>query len=460
MTRSAPDLRLPLALIAGAALLVGAFFLLFEKVEEQVVVEESGLAARNRHHAAERLLSGLGVATTSRYGLGDPGPTSQTILLLVDDDLQRWPMVDRLLPWVAAGGHLVVVPARESERFNLFDLFGVEELLGESTDGGESDTGDLPLADAAQGEPVVRIGPAEVERRDTGRPDEDPDDEALAEPEAPPQDRLLAAFGLNLSEPWTGPPTRVRVAVPGRKDPLRLRLRAVHRRVGWFAVDVDAAVEDPLPDIWVSEAPRIDSAVYTVLRRPHGLGHLTVLPEAGFLDNQRLEHLDHALALVELLRPARSPDRLPDAVLLVLTGDSPSILGLLLRGAWPALLSLGLLLLAWAWRAAVAFGPPLPDPSGHRRALLEHVDAVGHYLWRVGQGEILLRAARQRLFERLARRHPSLADQQGEARVLAVAARLSMLPDEVRAALEASPSADRVEFTRVVAALQRTWSRL
>ena len=136
--------------------------------------------------------------------------------------------------------------------------------------------GSVSTRRGASGPAVVTVGPAEVERRDTGGPDEDADEHALAEVESPPQDRLLAAFGLNLSEPWTGPPTRVRVTVPGREEALRLRLRAVHRRVGWFAVDVEAALEDPLPDIWVSEAPRIDSAVYTVLRRPHGRGHLTV----------------------------------------------------------------------------------------------------------------------------------------------------------------------------------------
>jgi hypothetical protein len=79
---------------------------------------------------------------------------------------------------------------------------------------------------------------------------------------------------------------------------------------------------------------------------------------------------------------------------------------LFLRG-WPALLASLLLAIGWMLMRSQRFGPLMPTPPAHRRALLEHIQAVGEFLFRRDGGLSLHRLACEAVIARLRRRDPA-----------------------------------------------------
>jgi hypothetical protein len=81
-------------------------------------------------------------------------------------------------------------------------------------------------------------------------------------------------------------------------------------------------------------------------------------------------------------------------------------INLFLRG-WPALLASLLLAVGWMLMRSQRFGPLMPAPPAHRRALLEHIQAVGEFLFRRDGGRSLHRLACEAVIARLRRRDPA-----------------------------------------------------
>lgn len=78
---------------------------------------------------------------------------------------------------------------------------------------------------------------------------------------------------------------------------------------------------------------------------------------------------------------------------------------LFVRG-WPALIASLLLVGGWMLLRSERLGPQVPAPAAHRRALLEHVQAVGEFLFRRDGGRSLHQLACEALLARLYRRDP------------------------------------------------------
>jgi len=78
---------------------------------------------------------------------------------------------------------------------------------------------------------------------------------------------------------------------------------------------------------------------------------------------------------------------------------------LFVRG-WPALIASLLLVGGWMLLRGERLGPQVPAPAAHRRALLEHVQAVGEFLFRRDGGRSLHQLACEALLARLYRRDP------------------------------------------------------
>ena len=102
-------------------------------------------------------------------------------------------------------------------------------------------------------------------------------------------------------------------------------------------------------------------------------------------------------------------------IYLVYALDGLSLPKWLLFKGWPALLALSLLLAGWMAMRSARLGPLMPAPALHRRALLEHVQAAGEFLYRRDGGRSLHRLACHAVRERLRRRDPACAMLNGEA---------------------------------------------
>ena len=175
-------------------------------------------------------------------------------------------------------------------------------------------------------------------------------------------------------------------------------------------------------------------------------------PLDSYFDNDALGDFDHGELLVLLagLQGPKAP------VLLVQQNNTIGWGAWLWQHCRPVVLGLAALLLLWTWNATRRFGPLLPEAATARRALIEHIEASGRWLWRLPQGRaLLLEAVRQRTEKQLLRRLPELHALGGDERARRLA-RLVRLPEaQVRDALHGPAAARAADFTRQISTLQQ-----
>ncbi|HVR06996.1 MAG TPA: DUF4350 domain-containing protein, partial [Thermoanaerobaculia bacterium] len=332
-----------LALLAGAALVAGGRLYLryYEPEVETVEVGLRGAAAANPWLAAEHLLSRFGYPVHRRDGeIGMPPPDRVLVLLNRSPAVARLRLPD-LLAWMRQGGRLIVTPAESWE---------------------------------------VNVTP----RHPAGKPS------AGTSP-----DPLLAAFGV---------------------EEKRVAAKASSRSFGRIRLPLMPIQDDGI--VQMHELARLvdtraaavfkggDELGATVLVFPYGKGELTVVGSDRFMLNHLIGKHDNAAFLLWLVvgrhGGARRPP--PAGVELSAYDDMPALATLLAQYAWTAVLPALLLVAALAWRAAARFGPLLPDPPDERRALLEHLEAAGRWLWHGDHGRqrrSLVEGVRRGLRERL-----------------------------------------------------------
>jgi len=191
-----------------------------------------------------------------------------------------------------------------------------------------------------------------------------------------------------------------------------------------------------------------------LLRFYEGEGRVIVLSDASFLTNRHIGRQGHARAAWAIVN-AETP---PKGVWIVVHEDMPTLLGLLARHAWAASASGLVLLGAWLWLAGARFGPIAPDPPRDRRSLLEHIEATGDLLLRVGRGEDLAQGVRAALLRRVEVREPETAKLPTAALVQRLAAVARTSPKRVDAALNGAITspADLVTTVQTLETVRRS----
>ncbi|KQV79359.1 hypothetical protein ASD15_18680 [Massilia sp. Root351] len=182
-----------------------------------------------------------------------------------------------------------------------------------------------------------------------------------------------------------------------------------------------------------------------------GRGHVVMVSD-NYFNNQRLPRLDHA----ELLLGVAGLNQQGRNVMLVLHADAAPWYAMLWRAAWMPLTALAVLLALLLWRAGRRFGPLLPQPSGERRSLLEHIEASGNWLWRAKGGRgVLLAAARQETEALLRRRAPELLQLGDDEKAARLARLCNTQQIDMRGALYGPAASHPAAFTRQIQLLQQ-----
>lgn len=378
MKDSRPLWAVLLVLAAGA---VGLLITQLERKDVQIPVPASGKAAANAWYGVERLLGKMGVEATSAPGVRELPPSSHVVLLFARG--QTSGQTEELLAWVASGGHLI---AAMDPRF---------------------------LRDAAD------------------------DEEHEFEPE---DDPIVAALGLQRSEPRLPLPDPILVVPPQGGEPLEVD-----------APNVSVLLGEETTCLWTDTAmtPVEHCALASFHRAPYGDGWITLLPSADFLDNDRLDEHDHA-RLIWALVQREGP---PAGALIIYRDQPPSLWALLGQHVWPVLVAGALLLVGWLWATLPRFGPILGEPEPARRSLIEHVVAAGELLWRHGHQDLLLKSARRQVLRKTL--GLGADGRAGLAVIEAVSAETGASHDEVREALFGGGGGDPDLFLRAVAGLMR-----
>lgn len=181
-----------------------------------------------------------------------------------------------------------------------------------------------------------------------------------------------------------------------------------------------------------------------------GRGRLVVMA-INFFDNRRLPRYDHADLLLELGALAAPGSR----VQIVQRLDILPWYRALWQQFDLAIVSLALGLALLLWRAVLRFGPLLPAPQPRRRALLEHINASGRWLWQAPGGrDTLLAAARLATTDLMQRRAPDVLRLAPEAQAQHLAGPCRLAADDIRRALHDDAARQAPDFARQISTLQ------
>lgn len=201
--------------------------------------------------------------------------------------------------------------------------------------------------------------------------------------EAPPQSTVPAKLSRKTQDDG------IEVRIPEQTP---LRIRPDYR-----------SLRSTRPTLWHAAAPEGGDRL---LHFQRGTGHITVISNLGqILDNQTIGKLDHAEILSTLLDTYQPRGH----VQLIRRLATPGLLEWLVENAWTALLGLAAALALWLWRVMPRFGVIAATPRADRRALGEHLSALGRYVWRAGGLDHWTTLARRHFQQRLALHHPALA---------------------------------------------------
>ena len=192
---------------------------------------------------------------------------------------------------------------------------------------------------------------------------------------------------------------------------------------------------------------------YLFARTRLGKGTVSVLSSFNVLSRNQLKQAAAQQFAWRLLEPNRGHG----VIYLVYALDGPAFLTWLSIKGWPALLALAVLLAAWMAMRSARLGPLMPAPALHRRALLEHVQAAGEFLYRRDGGRSLHNLACQTVLARLRRRDPACAMLNGDALYARLAERSELDAAQIARAFQSPANAPA--FRASIITLARLRSR-
>ncbi|HEX7815304.1 DUF4350 domain-containing protein [Dyella sp.] len=244
------------------------------------------------------------------------------------------------------------------------------------------------------------------------------------------------------------------------------RLKLLESKDGAFACDqiVTAPGVDGNFDLCARHFfPRKDSDIqasigdskhgYAFVRFAVGDGTVSVVDTFDPLENGALGRSPQQHFVRRLLDPGFGQGHF----YLLYTYDGPSFWVRLLTQGWPALLASLMLLLAWAFMRGQRLGPLIPAPHVQRRALLEHVQAVGEFLFRRDAGYTLHALACRTVLARVRRMDPICESLEGDDLHARLGERYRLDPAHVARAFQ-SP-ANAIAFRDSLAILARLRNR-
>lgn len=248
---------------------------------------------------------------------------------------------------------------------------------------------------------------------------------------------LFEALGLLDPRPAQHACSLLRTAAAGEKDGVLLCGQR-------FRLQPDAAVDAAIGDAQDG---------YLFARTRLGKGTVSLLADFDALSRNQLKRPTAQQFAWQLLAPSRGRG----VLYLIYALDGPAFLKWLSIQGWPALLALAVLLAAWMAMRSARLGPLLPTPALHRRALLEHVQAAGEFLYRRDGGRSLHRLACETVLARLRRHDPACAMLSGDALYARLAERFGLDAAQIAQAFQSPASAPA--FRASIITLARLRSR-
>jgi len=181
---------------------------------------------------------------------------------------------------------------------------------------------------------------------------------------------------------------------------------------------------------------------------PSGHGRLSVVTDARIFRNRWIDEKDHAALLAALVDASPRYGRIG-----FLRGAALSFWSLLSEYLAPLLIALLAWLLLWLWKNLARFGPvELAENPSAQRGYGHHLEALGHFHWKLDHAAALLGALRARVAD-AAQRAARRAGRGGDVHAF-LAERSGLPAGRVAALLTDFAPRDAVALTRGAADLQ------
>ena len=404
MTRYRKPFWWSFAALAFCTLAVTWFLVNFDRRSDVGRGSPKREAMRNPYLAAERLLRDLGyhVDVVQEAVYLERLPRKGVLILTGSRQYHLTPArTEALLDWVRSGGHVVAEAG----------------LVGQS--------------DPLIREFDVRFQPRKSVRTAPTRDTANDEDDATA---PPAQQRAKTAE----------PPRRI-VAIPGYGRDLRMR---ASRGRQLYEGDIV-----PAWGVKGAQDKQHDQGM-ELLEFGLGEGAVTLINGMWRFGNYSIESDDHAELLAALL--AAHPGS--GQVLIMTRLSVPSLWEWLTDHAQASVMSALLLLAAWLWHVIPRFGVVRAEAQLERRSLIEHLRAIGRFLWRKQALGVLLAAARANLGARLALRHAT-ADTSTAHGIALLARRTGVHERAIHFALIGTPTS-AAQFVEAFRTLQELENKL
>jgi len=183
--------------------------------------------------------------------------------------------------------------------------------------------------------------------------------------------------------------------------------------------------------------------------RALGAGRLTVVTDGRIFRSRWIGDNEHAALLAALLDATHHTGTVG-----FMRGAGLSLWALLREHLGPVLVAFGLWVLLWLWKNLARFGPleaaAVPPVM---RGYEHHLEALGHFQWRIDRAVSLLAPLRQQITE-LGQRIRTRVGRHDEDFQLFLADRAGLPRERVSRALADAPPADPAILTRTAADLQ------
>ncbi|WP_028582526.1 DUF4350 domain-containing protein [Desulfogranum japonicum] len=341
----------------------GALYWFFHNFEKKKFKEETGLsmAARiNPFLAAERYLGASGCDVESYAGrdlLTKLPPAGDVILVRTLPRGISGTIADQIYHWVEAGGHLIFVPdfssSAEGQVNTLLQMVGVDIIEDEND------------CDCSEDE------------------DEDEDEEDTPE----------ITYDHDVEN----------VLVTSLKEyPIELSLRST-RRLQDIAGNASFKIGSSYERRLVAHGDE-ETVVTTknrdgswLLQYSVGAGKITVMAETALFTNSSLDAFDNAFLLSVLTEKQGK-------IWLLYANSSDNFMVIVWRKIPRTIICAALLLLVVLWSVQQRVGLPRELVTNEQRSVLQHIEAVGQFLWKADHAAEMLQENRAELLAGITRR--------------------------------------------------------
>ncbi len=395
-----------LALILFGAM-IGIFYTVFEQRETERDIGLQGEAAFNPLLVAQRFLEKSGIASESVVSMLKlkEMPDKKDVLFLATHRYDIGPVLrEKLMKWVASGGHLIIVAWPEADSDSDLQDPILEELQI-SVHYDETKINEFIEVDCVKSKPEKNNKP----EKNQSKPKlcEEIDYKTIAVTILQDREKSDVAF-----------------------DPSVWLTSTNENKANWVVSGEDGAhlVE------YIKEK-----------------GLITVLSDYQFLTNTQFEKFDHAAFFWYLVHYSNNSGK----VWMVYRGDMPPLYEWLAKHLWAPFLTLFFIVVIWIWSALPRFGARYPELSLHRRNLIEHIRASGLFLWKNKFSEGLINETRTALQEQISIRHPNWNKLPESELIRRLVKQSGLSSENVELALSAQHTTKENEFYLIIQTLER-----